>query len=103
MELDITVIEWCWGLHHVKLKRTITGFGSKGVYHLQAVEGEFVFKHVVSTVEQELRRQLSLLDWLHAHGFHHAPKLCRCKNKARRQCYQVNHSIQCGRGVKYAQ
>ena len=43
-ELELTKIEQRWGLHNLRLMRPLLGYGSKGIYHLQAEEGEFVFK-----------------------------------------------------------
>ncbi len=79
MVLDLTVIEQRWALHHIQLKYIFTGYGSKGVYHLQAEEGEFVFKWLAaSTTEVALDQQLSLLAWFQERNFHHVPRLRQC-------------------------
>jgi Ser/Thr protein kinase RdoA (MazF antagonist) len=80
MEIELPLIEQRWRLHNVRLKRTLTSFGSQGVYHLQAEEGDFVFKQVVATAGQALGRQLFLVEWLQAHDFSHVPKLLKCEN-----------------------
>ena len=81
MELDLSQLEPLWALHGLQLKRTLTGFGSQGVYHIQATEGEFIFKwHDPSLDVARLHAELTLVDALPARGFHHTPRLRKAVN-----------------------
>ncbi|CAN5813792.1 hypothetical protein BH10CHL1_BH10CHL1_32010 [soil metagenome] len=78
-ELDLATIEQRWGLHNLRLRRVLLGYGSKGIVHLQAEEGEFVFKWLAAaTTETTLAQQLALVAWLPEQGFTHVPRLRQC-------------------------